>query len=59
MKEEAIEVFVRDIAMGKFFESVSINLEAELPSALGSSASKFTNYITSDLAGLIKEKMFL
>ena len=33
LKEEAIEVFVRDFTMGKFFESVANNhLEAKLPS---------------------------
>ena len=42
LKEEAIEVFIRDIAMGKFFEAVCKHLEAELPSTLGSSASKLT-----------------
>ena len=51
LKEEAIEVFVRDVAMGKFFESVAINLKNE--KILVSLAA---NYITSDLAGLMKEK---
>ena len=51
LKEEAIEVFVRNVAMGKFFESVAINLKNEkIPVSLAA------NYITSDLAGLMKEK---
>ena len=55
LKEEAIEVFVCDIAMGEFFEAVCKHLDIECPS--GHSMSKLAaNYITSDLAGLMKEK---
>ena len=55
LKEEAIEVFVRDIAMGEFFEAVCKHLDIECQ--LGHSMSKLAaNYIVSDLAGLIKEK---
>ena len=55
LKEEVIEVFVRGIAMGEFFEAVCKHLDIECPS--GHSMSKLAaNYIVSDLAGLIKEK---
>ena len=44
--------------MGEFFEAVCKHLDIECPS--GHSMSKLVaNYITSDLAGLMKEKMFL
>jgi len=57
LKDEAVEIFVRDFKMGKFFEAVCKHLEAKLPSALGSLASKLAaNYIISDLNGLMAEK---
>ena len=57
LKDEAIEIFIRDISLGKFFEAVCKRLEAELPSAPGSSASKLAgSYIISDLNGLMTEK---
>jgi len=57
LKDEAVEVFVRDFTMGKFFEAVCNHLEAKLPSELGSLASKLAaNYIISDLNGLMTEK---
>ena len=60
LKDEQIEIFVRDVAMGKFFEAVCKHLEAKLPSALGSLASKLAaNYIISDLNGLMTEKNVL
>ena len=56
LKDEQIEIFVRDISLGKFFEAVCNHLEAKLPSALGSLASKLAaNYIISDLNGLMME----
>ena len=56
LKDEAVEIFVQDISLGNFFESVCANLEAKLPSALGSLASKLAaNYIISDLNGLMAE----
>jgi len=51
LKEEAVEIFVRDFTMGKFFESAISHLSDE-PKETVSLAS---NYITSDLAGLLKE----
>ena len=49
LKDEQIEIFVRDITVGKFFEAVA--------KQLGSSASKLAaNYIISDLSGLMQEK---
>ena len=60
LKNEQIEIFVRDFTMGKFFEAVCKHLEAKLPSALGSLASKLAaNYIISDLNGLMAEKNVL
>ena len=60
LKDEAVEIFVRDISLGKFFEAVCKHLEAKLPSALGSLASKLAaNYIISDLNGLMAEKNVL
>ncbi|TAN58088.1 Asp-tRNA(Asn)/Glu-tRNA(Gln) amidotransferase subunit GatB, partial [Patescibacteria group bacterium] len=63
LKDEAIEIFTQDIVLGKFFESVVNNLEVEPPNAFGGSTSKSTgivllasNYIISDLSGLMKEK---
>lgn len=60
LKEEQIEIFIRDVYLGKFFESVITNLDIECPSSeLGHSMSKYStsaNYITSDLSGLMKEK---
>src|SRR3989338_4858360 len=47
LKDEQIEIFVRDVAMGKFFESVISHLDIECPSAMAA------NYITSDLSGLM------
>src|SRR3989344_5280679 len=51
LKEEAVEIFVRDFTMGKFFESAISHLSNE-PKETVSLAS---NYIISDLAGLLKE----
>jgi len=63
LKDEAIEIFTQDISLGKFFESVTRHLEVEPPSAFGGSTSKSadavllaSNYIVSDLSGLMKEK---
>ena len=78
LKDEQIEIFVRDISLGKFFESVIINLknengrkltslrtdeegnptEAELPSIFTEKEliPLVSNYIVSDLTGLMKEK---
>jgi len=47
LKDEQIEIFIRDIATGKFFESVISHLDIECPSAMAA------NYITSDLSGLM------
>ena len=51
LKDEAVEIFVRDFTMGKFFESAISHL-SDKPKETVSLAS---NYITSDLAGLLKE----
>ena len=71
MKDEAVEIFTQDVDLGKFFEAVISHLEAKIPSdgqteQLGSEASKFkdsihlaSNYIISDLSGLMKEKNIL
>ncbi len=78
LKDEQIEIFVRDISLGKFFESVIINLKNENGRNLTSLRTdeegnptevKFpsiftekeiiplvSNYIVSDLTGLMKEK---
>src|SRR3989344_6117956 len=70
LKDEAIEIFTQDIALGKFFESVAFHLETEFPSSefpgsspLGNSVSKLadaillaSNYIISALSGLMKDK---
>ncbi|MCK6462494.1 MAG: Asp-tRNA(Asn)/Glu-tRNA(Gln) amidotransferase subunit GatB [Candidatus Pacebacteria bacterium] len=70
LKEEAVEVFVRDMAMGKFFESVVDYLVGKKSASLGTGITgKPTeaeplaapvllgaNYIISDLNGLAKEK---
>lgn len=66
LKDEAVEIFTQDIVLGNFFEDVAKHLRAELPSVLGSSAPKLietislaSNYIVSDLSGLMKEKKIL
>ncbi len=51
LKNEAVEIFIQDISAGKFFESVISHL-ADKPKETVSLAS---NYITSDLSGLLKE----
>ena len=63
LKDEMIEIFTQDIALGKFFESVVGNLDVSFPSALGNEMSKLvgivslaSNYIISDLSRLMKEK---
>jgi len=65
LKDEAVEIFTQDIALGKFFESVVSHLETRFPSGieLGNSVSKSadaillaSNYIISDLSGLMKDK---
>lgn len=68
LKDEAVEIFIQDSVLGNFFEAVIIHLEASLPSQgqtsrLGSEASKLkdgiqmaSNYIISDLLGMMKEK---
>ncbi|MBU6431313.1 MAG: Asp-tRNA(Asn)/Glu-tRNA(Gln) amidotransferase subunit GatB [Patescibacteria group bacterium] len=65
LKNEAVEIYVQDIGMGKFFETAINHLGVELPSQLGSSTPKLdvsvnlaSNYIISDLSGLLKEKNF-
>ena len=65
LKDEAIEILTQDIALGKFFELVAFHLETEFPSSssLGNRVSKSadaillaSNYIISDLSGLMKDK---
>ena len=59
LKDEQAEIFVRDMAMGKFFESVvsHLNLDIECPSGHSMSTCLLTaNYIISDLNGLMAEK---
>ncbi|MBM2817825.1 MAG: gatB, partial [Parcubacteria group bacterium] len=65
LKDEAIEIFMQDMTLGEFFESVAFHLETEFPSSipLGNSVSKSadaillaSNYIISDLSGLMKDK---
>ena len=68
LKNEAIEIYVQDVEMGNFFESAVSHLEASPPSQnqaeqLGGEASKLkdiiqlvSNYIISDLSGLLKDK---
>lgn len=51
LKGEQIEIFTQDISSGKFFESVVNNLKNEK-----SLVSLASNYIISDLIGLMKEK---
>ena len=51
LKDEAVEIFVRDFTMGKFFESAISHLSDKLKETV----SLASNYITSDLAGLLKE----
>ena len=56
MKDEAVEIYVQNIEMGKFFEIVVKYLEDKEKKDAISLAS---NYIISDLAGLMKEKNIL
>ena len=51
LKDEQIEIFVRDVAMGKFFEAVCKHLAVKPPS--GGLTATAANYITSDLSGLM------
>ncbi|HAQ05281.1 TPA: Asp-tRNA(Asn)/Glu-tRNA(Gln) amidotransferase subunit GatB [Candidatus Azambacteria bacterium] len=51
LKDEAVEVFVRDISLGKFFEAVCKHLAVKPPS--GGLTATAANYITSDLSGLM------
>lgn len=63
LKDEQIEIFVRDFTMGKFFESVASHLDIGCPSSeLGHPMSLYSlasNYLVSDLAGLMKDKCVL
>ncbi len=60
LKNEAVEIYVQDIEMGKFFENVVSDLDIRCPSSeLGHRMSLYSlasNYIISDLSGLMKEK---
>ena len=56
LKDEAVEIYVQNIEMGKFFEIVVKYLEDKEKKDAISLAS---NYIISDLAGLMKEKNIL
>ena len=60
LKEEQIEIFVRDITVGKFLKALFPYLDIECPSSeLGHSMSLYllaANYIVSDLSGLMQEK---
>jgi len=51
LKDEAVEIFVRDISLGKFFEAVCNHLAVKPPS--GGLTATAANYITSDLSGLM------
>ena len=51
LKDEAVEIFVQDISAGKFFESVVSYFADKLKEII----SLASNYITSDIAGLLKE----
>ena len=51
LKDEAVEIFVRDFRMGKFFEAVCKHLAVKPPS--GGLTATAANYITSDLSGLM------
>jgi len=51
LKDGAVEIFVRDISLGKFFEAVCKHLAVKPPS--GGLTATATNYITSDLSGLM------
>lgn len=53
LKDEAVEIYVQDIDMGKFFESVAEYLNSKGKEDAVPLAS---NYIISDLSGLMKEK---
>lgn len=53
LKKEQIEIFVRDLKLGKFFESVASNLKKQGKSEAINLAS---NYIISDLNGLMLAK---
>ena len=51
LKDEAVEIFVRDISLGKFFEAVCKHLAVKPPS--GGLTAPAVNYITSDLSGFM------
>ena len=51
LTDEAVEIFVQDISAGKFFESVVSYFADKLKEII----SLASNYITSDIAGLLKE----
>ena len=51
LKDEAVEIFVRDISLGKFFEAVCKHLAVKPPS--GGLTATAVNYITSDLSGFM------
>ncbi len=52
IKQEDIEVFVTDRVLGKFFETAVVSLETS--EKVGDSVKILSNYITSDLMGIIK-----
>ena len=51
LKDEAVEIFVRDISLGKFFEAVCKHLAIKPPN--DGLIAKAVNYITSDLSGFM------
>ena len=51
LKDEQIEIFIRDISLGKFFEAVCKHLAVKPPN--GGLTATAANYITSDLSGLM------
>jgi len=51
LKDEQVEIFVRDISLGKFFEAVCKHLAIKPPN--DGLIAKAVNYITSDLSGLM------
>ena len=51
LKDEQVEIFVRDISLGKFFEAVCKHLAVKPPN--GGLTATAANYITSDLSGLM------
>ncbi len=59
LKDEQIEIFIRDKKFSEYFEEIVSDLGVELPS--GSSTPKLiqlaANYLTTDLQSLLKEKM--